>query len=191
MMALMAVCSLQFALMNWFGVIYGLMLAIALCFAAFTAVFLVAVVVVRGNSVWLDRLDQIGIRLVIAMVVLIFGTILAGGGKVAIDQITAMLIDSALQKDLGMQTERVYVIDNGIPVYGLEITEVESGGIADKSGLREGEVILVPDGRTDEFYRELNRQRGKDVNVAVASKAANQPLEKCPQYEVTLPIPAR
>jgi hypothetical protein len=191
MMALMVVCSAQFAMMNWFGVINGMLLATALCFLAFTGVFIVAVLLVRGNSVWLDRLDQIGIRLVIAMVVLIIGTVLAGGGKVALDQITTVVIRRELQKDLGLTTQHVYVIDNNNPRSALEITHVKSGGVADKAGLRETDVIIVQDGMTDRFYLDLNQLRGKDVDLHIAGKAAHQPLEKCTQWDVTVPIPAR
>jgi len=191
MIALMAVCSVQFALMNWFGVINGLLLAIALCFLAFSGVFVVAVLLVRGNSVWLERLDIIGIRLVIAMVVLIIGTVLAGGGKVGIDQVTRIVIRRAMQKDLGLSTERVYVIENNNPLFALEVANVKSGGVADRAGLRKTDVILVQDGEIENFYLELNRLRGKEVDLNVAGKAANQPLEKCQQWQVSLPIPAQ
>ena len=188
-LALMVVCSVQFALMNWFGVINGLLLAIALCFLAFSGVFVVAVLLVRGNSVWLERLDQVGIRLVIAMVVLIIGTVLAGGGKVGVDQVTRMVVRRAMQKDLGLSTERVYVTANNNPLFALEVTSVKSGGVADRAGLRKTDVILVQDGQVDNFYLELNRLRGKDVSLNVAGKAAHQPLEKCQQWQVSLPIP--
>ena len=190
-LGLMVVCSVQFALMNWFGVINGLLLAIALCFLAFAAVFVVAVLLVRGSSVWLERLDRAGIQLVIAMVVLIIGTVLAGGGKVGVDQVTRILIRRAVQEDLGLSTERVYVVDNNNPTFALEVTGVKSGGVADQAGLRKTDVILVQDGQVDEFYVELNRLRGKDVSINVAGNAAHQPLEKCRQWQVSLPIPAQ
>jgi hypothetical protein len=189
-LALMVVCSVQFALMNWFGVIGGLLLSIAICFLSFSAIFLVAVLLVRGNSVWLDRLDQIGIRLVLAMLVLILGTVLAGGGKVAVDQVSSIIIRRSMQADLGFVTERVYVVDNSEAVFALEVTGVTSGGVADKAGLHEHDVILVPDGSISRFFQDLNKQRGKDFDINIAGAAANQPLEKCPQWVLTLPIPA-
>jgi hypothetical protein len=191
LIALMAVCSVQFALMNWFGVIHGLLLGFGLCFVAFAGVFAVAVLLVRGNSVWLERLDLIGIRLVIAMVVLIIGTVLAGGGKIGVDEITRMVVRRSVQNDLGLSTQRVYVLDNNNPLFALEVTNVTSGGVADRAGLRVTDVILVQDGEIDNFYLELNRLRGKQVALNVAGQAANQPLEKCQQWQVSLPIPAQ
>ena len=189
LLALTAVCSVQFAFMNWFGVFAGLLLAITLCFLAFAGVFLVAVLIVRGDSIWLERLDQVGIRLIVAMVALIIASVLAGGGKIGVDAVADILIRRTMQSELGFHTERVYVLDQNIPLFALEVKKVESGGLADKAGLRQGDVIWVQDGRVEKFFHELIKQRGKDVSINVAGKAAHQPLENCPQWQLVLPIP--
>lgn len=189
LMGVTAVCCLQFALMNWFGVIVGLLLAIGLCMAAFAGVFAVALTIGRSRAGWLDRLDQLGIRLVLALVVLILGTIFAGGGQVAFYQLAEITIARRMQADLGLSTKQVQVAsDNGVLV-GLQIDRVDLGSAADQAGLKAGEVIVL-EGTAGEFFRQMQQNRSKEVALNLAVGATMQPLEKCSQRQVAIVVPS-
>ena len=76
----MLVCSVQFALMSYLGVLSGLFVGTVVCFAVFAVVMFVGIVIGNRDGQLTRKLDAIVIRLVLAIVILCIGTMFAGGG---------------------------------------------------------------------------------------------------------------
>ncbi len=188
LLGLMAVCSVQFAAMNYLGVLSGLLAGMAVCFIAFSAIVLGGMALAGSRTKWLAQLDALVVRLMLAMVVLFFGTILAGGGTAAWQVYSRIDRERSVEKNLGMSLKNVQVVRDNHVVSALQITSLEDGGAAHKAGLQKDEVILV-DSTIDELFKMLETNRGKDVDVNVATGALSTPVERCPQRSVTLAVP--
>jgi hypothetical protein len=189
LLGLMAVCSVQFAAMNYFGVLLGLFLGLVVCFAAFSFIVLAAMLMQGDRTKWLAQLDAIVVRLMVAIVVLFLGSILAGGGTAAYQVYTRIRMERTVEQSLGVGLAHVQVVRENHVVSALQVSSVEDGGAAHQAGLQRGEVIVV-DTTIDELIELLHDNRGKDVDINVATSAAmNTPVENCPQRPVTLSIP--
>jgi hypothetical protein len=189
MLGLIAVCCLQFAVMNYVGVFWGFFIGMGFCVIAFAAMMLAAVFLIGSRSPLMEKLDFYGIRLVLAITVLFLGTLFAGGGTAAWYVATEMQLAVTLETELGLRTRSIQVYDNkGVLYNALMIMTVSSGGVADRAGLRTGEVIYFDETQSD-FYRRLDENRGQTVDVNVAIGAASASLDSCPKRSVTLAIP--
>ncbi len=188
LLGLMVVCSVQFALMSYLTVFGGLVAAIVICFAALGVLLLWAVLFVRSRSTLMERLDFVGIRLVVGITVLMVGTILAGGGAAVAYTVGRMWTAMELEKDLGMRTLRTQVWDGKRPYNALKIVFVLPGSDALKAGLSSGEVIVI-DGTIDDFYEQLEQKRGKTFSINVAANPVAGSIEKSPPRSVTLMVP--
>jgi hypothetical protein len=188
LLALMAVCSVQFAMMSYAGVLAGLLIGVAVCFGAFTILTIVGIVLSGRSARLLSHFDQILVRLMVALVILAFGTIIAGGGTAAYETVARRYRHSAVERELGVSLSEVMLTSNNTAVWGLKVTGVRSGSIADLAGLRSGEVIVV-EGRIQEFYDLVETNRGKQIDVNVATGLVTQSLQNCPQRSVTLAVP--
>src|SRR5687768_4760139 len=159
LLGLMVVCSVQFALMSYFTVFGGLVAAMVFCFLALAILLLWAVLFVRSRSTLMERLDFIGIRLVVGITVLLIGTVLAGGGTAVLYGVTELRTAMALESDIGIRTLRTDVWDSKSSRRALRIVMVVPGSNADKAGLKIGEVILLEE-TVSEFYQRLEENRG-------------------------------
>ena len=65
---------------------------------------------------------------------------------------------------------------------------VSSGGVADRAGIRKGEVIYFDETQSS-FYHRLAENRGKPVDVNVAIGATSGSLDSCPKRAVTVTLP--
>ena len=189
MLGLIAVCCLQFAVMNYVGVFGGFIIGMSVCIFAFAAMMLVAVFLIGKRSPLMEKLDFYGIRLVMAITVLFLGTLFAGGGTAAWYVASEMQLAVTLETELGLRTRSIQVYNNKGDVYNaLMIMTVSSGGIADRAGLRTGETIYF-DETQSEFYHRLDESRGQSVDINVAIGAASASLDKCVIRPVTLVVP--
>lgn len=188
MLALMAVCCVQFAVMNYVGPFWGLVVGLAACLAALTVMLFAAVCIFSSRSPLMEHFDYYAIRLVVAITILFLGTILAGGGTAAWYVLSELRLSVQLETSLGMRTRAIQVYDNAGAKNGLLIMTVASGGIADRAGLRRDEVIYFDETQSD-FYRRLAQNRGKPVDLNVAIGAASAPLDSCPKRSVTVTLP--
>ena len=188
LLGLMAVCSVQFALMSYLTVFGGLLAAVGLCFAALAILLLWAVLFVRSRSSLMERLDFIGIRLVVGIAVLLVGTILAGGGKAVAYVVGNMWTAMDLEKDLGLRTMRSDVSDGKKTSNVLRIVLVLPGSDADKAGLKSGEVIVLEE-TVDEFYQRLAENRGKRVDLHVSGPPVGGSINNVPQRQVPIVVP--
>lgn len=189
LIVLMVICSLQFALMSYLTVLGGLIVGGLLCFAAFTAIVLFGMIPTRQSTRWLPHLDQLVVRLMLAMVLIFVGSIIAGGGTAAYHAYARIKTEALLEQDLGLSLKPTMVNSQSSVTWGLHITNVKDGGVAHQAGLQKDEVIIVS-GTVDEFFQRLNESRGKDMDINVASGVlGGQSIENCPQRSVTLPVP--
>lgn len=186
---LMAVCSVQFAVMSYLGVLTGFVLGTLACAAMFGVLLVAGIVLPGKDSRLLPTLDLLVVRIMLALVVLMLGTILAGGGTAAYYAAIRVKNETFLKRDLGLSLQEEMFLDRGQIAWGLRITAVQAGSVAHKAGLQQGEVIVVS-GTIDEFYEILQTNRGKDVDVNVASGVSpGLSLQNCPQRSVTLAVP--
>ncbi|MFN0016968.1 MAG: hypothetical protein ACKVP0_01845 [Pirellulaceae bacterium] len=188
LLGLMAVCCVQFALMNYLTVIGGLIVGLGVCLAALTVMMFIAVCLVGRRSPQMERLDFYGIRLVVAIAVLFLGTLFAGGGTAAWYIAGEMQLAILLETDLGIRTRSIQVYDSKATHRALLIMTVTSGGIGDKAGLRKGEVIYF-DETQSAFYHRLAENRGKPTDINVAIGATSGSLDTCPKRAVTITLP--
>lgn len=189
LLGLMVVCSVQFAAMNRFGVLWGLLFGLAVCFVAFSVIVLGGMALQGERTKWLAQLDAIVVRLMIAIVVLLLGTIMAGGGTAAYQVYARLSRERAVEQNLGLSLKHVQVVKENHVVSALQVTAIADGGVAHQAGLQMGEVIVV-ETTIDELIELLSASSGKEVDVNVATAAAmNTALENCPQRSVTLPVP--
>jgi hypothetical protein len=188
LLGLMAVCCVQFAAMNYFGVLGGLVAGMFVCIVLFGAIFLVGMSLTGARASLLPQLDAIIVRLMVALVVLVVGSIMAGGGTAAWYVLARWQIERIVEQKLGMAFQKAPLNRNNQHVWGLHITSVEDGGVAHQAGLKIDEVIVV-EGTVEEYVKLLYDNRGKQVDVNVATGALMQSVQNCPQRSVTLPIP--
>lgn len=188
MFALMFVCSVQFAAMNYLGVLWGLVAGMGVCFAAFSVLVLAGMAITGNRTQLLQQMDTFVVRLMLAIIVLFLGSVLAGGGTAAWQVYSRMDREKQVEKNLGFSLSQIQVVRDSHVELALQITAVEDGGVAHTAGLAKDEVILV-EGTIDEFIKRLHEGRGKDVDVNVATGAASKPVQNCPQRSVTLSIP--
>lgn len=188
LLGLMAVCSVQFALMRYLTVVGGLVFGLGLCLAALGVMMVTAVCLVGRRSPLMERLDYYGIRLVMAISVLFLGTLFAGGGTAAWYVASEMQLAILLETDLGIRTRSITVYDNKSSHNALLIMTVSSGGVGDLAGLRKGEVIYFDETQSD-FYHRLAESRGKPTDINVAIGATSGSLDSCPKRAVTITLP--
>ncbi len=188
LLGLMAVCCVQFALMSYLTVAGGFAVGLSVCVSAFAVMMLVAACQIGHRSPLLERLDFYGIRLVMAMSVLFLGTLFAGGGTAAWYVASEMQLAVTLETDLGLRTRSIPVVDKKETYNALYIMTVTSGGIADRAGIRKGEVIYF-DETQSAFYHRLAENRGRPIDINVAVGAASSSLDICPKRAVTITLP--
>jgi hypothetical protein len=197
LLALIAVCSAQFAFMFYVGTLPGLVLTTLLCAGLLTLLLLSPVVLPRETlKAWIGRLDQLAIRLTLAIVLLLTGATLAGGGILVYQQIQALRRTMRVERNLGFSGNVEMVLEtadagNVVSRSRILVTGVTVGRAFHQAGFQKGDVILT-DLTPGEYYQMLEENRGGSVTVHVANGAVGAvltPVEKCPQRTLELAIP--
>lgn len=188
LLGLMAVCCVQFTMMRYLGALGGLGVSLGICGVAFACMMFTAVCLIGSRSPLMEKLDYYGIRLVLAMVVLFLGTLFAGGGTTAWYVASEMQLAVLLETDLGIRTRSIQVYDKKGTYNALHVMAISSGGVADRAGIRKGEVIYFDETQSS-FYHRLADNRGKPVDVNVAIGATSGSLDSCPKRAVTITLP--
>lgn len=188
LLGLMVVCSVQFALMSYLTVFGGLIAALVICGVALAGILLTAVLFVPSRTRLMERLDYVGIRLVVGITVLLVGTILAGGGTAIVYTVGEMRTAMILEQKVGMRTLRTEVWDGKGTHNALRILVVFPGSEAEKAGLKAGEVIVL-EGTASEFYQRMQESRGKTYDFNVSGNPVGGSIEKIPQRRVTINVP--
>ena len=188
LLGLMAVCGVQFALMRYLTVFGGLLAAVGLCFLALAVLLAWAVFFVRSRSSLMEKLDYVGIRLVVAIAILLVGTTIAGGGAAVAYTVGNVWKAMELEKDFGIRTLRAEVWDGKRTYRALKILVVLPGSDAQKAGIRSGEVIVM-DGTIDDFYENMHQNRGKPFTINVSAAPVAGSIEKNPPRSITITVP--
>jgi hypothetical protein len=188
LLGLMAVCSVQFAAMSYLGVLAGFVAGVVVCFAAFTAIIVVGPFLTGQQARLVPQLDVVIVRLMLAIVILIFGSIMAGGGTAAWHVLARIQTERLIEQKLGLSLSPVMIDHHQHTETGLLIESLTNGGVAHQAGLQKNDVVLV-EGTVTEYLQTLYENRGKEVNINVATGALTKSVESCPQRTVTLVIP--
>lgn len=188
MLLLMAVCSVQFAVMSYAGVLPGIGLSLFLACLAFAGVFLVGILPGVFAPQRVQQLDRLIVWLMVAILTLFVGTMLAGGG-VAVWSTAARIKNEAwLEQSIGAGMMRQVRVEKTDIRQVLAITSIRQGSPADLAGLKSGEVVLM-DVTVDQFYKFLQANRGSDVELNVAICSPTQSLDSAARRTVTLSVP--
>lgn len=188
LLGLMAVCSVQFAAMNYLGVLAGFAAGVVVCFAAFSSIILVGPFLTGERARLLPQLDVVIVRLMLAIVILIVGSILAGGGTAAWHVLARIQTERLVEQKLGLSLRAVMIDYKQRSVTGLLIDGITNGGVAHQAGLQTNDVILI-DGTVAEYIEWLYANRGKEVPINVAAGALSKSVESCPQRTVPIVVP--
>jgi len=189
LLGLMAVCSVQFSLMYYLGVMWALAVAILIAAVALAGVLLAAVLFVSSRTPLMERLDFIGIRLVVGIAILLVGTTIAGGGTAISFTVGRMWNAMELEKDFGIRTLRTEVWDGKQTYRALKVLVVYPGSDAAKAGIQAGEVIVIMDNTIDQFYENMERNRGKQIKINVAAPPISGSIEKGPPRAIQIIVP--
>ncbi len=190
---LVAVCCVQFALMSYVGVLPGLLVSAVVC-GGVLAVLIVFPIVARiePDSRSMAHLDVLAIRLTMAIVLLVVGSFLAGGGRVVVTVLSDAFLARGLKRDLGFSYARDQVLDEGVFREVIAIRSVTSGGPMDQAGFQKGDAI-VTDLSVRDYLAVLDENRGQTIAVTVASGSSGgsvfQSWDKWPRRELELAIP--
>jgi S1-C subfamily serine protease len=90
-----------------------------------------------------------------------------------------------VEQKLGLSLTAIMIDHNKRTETGLLVDSITNGGAAHLAGLQKNDVILI-EGTVAEYMQTLYANRGKEVNLNVATGAANKSVESCPQRVVTV-----
>jgi hypothetical protein len=197
LLALTAICSAQFALMFYVGTLPGLLVTALACVALLALLLFTSFVIPsRTYLAWQGRLDQLAIRLVLAIVLLLAGAAFAGGGILLFHAVESLRVAYRVEKNLGFSADVEMIAEtneDGFEVTrnAIIVTSVRAGGAFHQAGFQKDDVILT-DLTPQEYYKMLEENRGSSITVDVAGGAVGSiliPVEKCPQRSLVLEIP--
>ncbi|MCI0359755.1 MAG: hypothetical protein L0211_14865 [Planctomycetaceae bacterium] len=188
LLGLMAACSVQFAAMSYLGVLAGFVAGVVVCFAAFTAIIVIGPFLTDERARLVPQLDVMIVRLMLAIVILIFASIISGGGTAAWHVLSRIQTERLIEQKLGLSLKPVMIDHNQRIETGLLVESITGGGAAHQAGLQKNDVVLIG-GTVAEYLQTLYENRGKEVNINVATGALSKSVESCPQRTVTLAIP--
>jgi hypothetical protein len=188
LMLLMAVCSVQFAVMSYCGVAWGMFVGTLACCLAFGIVFIVGLCLSGQAAEHVRRLDLVIVWLMASILILFFGTMMAGGGVVVWESVGRIRNEARLESSIGAGLMRETLLEGSEWRQVLRVTSVRAGGPADQAGLKLAEVIVV-ESTIDRFYQYLEKNRGSDVDLTAANCGPTQPLDKAPKRTVTVSVP--
>lgn len=141
LMIVTALCSVQFAVMNYLGVLVGFAVGGAVCLVGMTAAMLAGLWIGNTDRELFSRLDRLVIRLVLALTAIAVSGGLSGGGILLLKQLEPLRHAWWLERQLGLKTERgVAWLKDGV-VEVLVVKTVSPGLPADQAGLKVGDQI--------------------------------------------------
>jgi len=191
MLALVAICGLQFALMSYLGSFWGLLLGLAFCWSLLCVLLVIAILLHRRkHEPFMIHLNRWAIPVTLAIVILSVSVMAAGGGWVVYDAITRGRMVSRLKDDLGFRSRRTHVIRDAVMVEAILVRSVARGEPFESAGVKKGDVIIV-ERSVNDFFEVMEENRGGSVTITVAADAENQDVKNCVarQLDVSVPKP--
>jgi hypothetical protein len=191
MFGLTAIAAVQFALMAYLGMLAGLLIGVVVCCVAIGGVMIFSIVSgVKPDTSLMERLDRVAIRLVFGVILLFFGTMIAGGGQILYTVIENYRFTARMQDELGFTYKQQTMWDGSQVKNVLVVTKITPGGPFDQAGVLRDDVILT-DNTPHEFLQAFDENRGQtvDVNVATLAAQSNGTLANAPTRVVTVAVP--
>ncbi len=191
MFGLTAIAAVQFALMAYLGMLAGLLVGVLVCCLAIGGVILYSIVTgLKAGSARMEQLDRVAIRLVFGVLLLFFGTMIAGGGQILYTVIEENRFTWRMQNELGFTYTQQMMWDGSQSKNVLVVTKITPGGPFDQAGVLQDDVLLT-DGTPHDFLQTFDENRGQTVDVNVATLAAQSTgsLENAPMRVVTVAVP--
>ena len=98
-----------------------------------------------------------------------------------------------IQQEVGVEIATPVIRAEGEPIEVITAARVQPGGIAARAGLREGEVIVHPDGKRSltSMFRWLDHHRGYPITLTVMPGGDGPSLAVRPHRTVTFTLPPR
>lgn len=189
LMAMMAIVSVQCALMSYFGILSGIIAGLCVCLATFSVLLLGAMVLPASKRHLLDQFDTIGLRVLAAMVILVIGTMFSGGAVMIFDLYTTRQTREVVYDTVGFRAKKTAMFDSQHMVDVLIVQDIKPASPALAAGLKKGELVVLQE-PVDEFYKRLAESEGKQVDLTVATGSSFTGLNTLPQRTVTIVIPS-
>ena len=194
MFGLMAISAVQFALMSYLGPFIGLLAGVGLCVLAMGVLMVTSVILgLKPGQERMEQMDRLAIRMAVGLVVLFFGTILAGGGQMIYMSLDDARFHWRMQSDLGIAYSRktLYDFEEETNVNVLELTDITIGGPFDQAGVQKGDLILL-DTTADDFLQKLDDLRGQSIDIPIANYKASSgasEIDEATKRPVTVHLP--
>lgn len=191
LMVVTALCSVQFAVMNYLGVLAGFAIGGVVCLAGMTAAMAAGLWVGRSDRALFSRLDRLVIRFVLALTAIAVSGGLSGGGILLVKQLEPLRQAWWLERQLGLKTERSIAWLEEAAVEVLIVKSVAPGQPADQAGVKAGDQIR-PLPTTNAFYQNLYDRRGQEADITLyRGGSAMNKLDDLTELDVTIVVPAK
>jgi hypothetical protein len=191
LMVVTALCSVQFAVMNYLGVLAGFAIGGVVCLAGMTAAMAAGLWVGRSDRALFSRLDRLVIRFVLALTAIAVSGGLSGGGILLVKQLEPLRQAWWLERHLGLKTERGIAWLEEAAVEVLIVKSVAPGRPADQAGVKAGDQIR-PLPTTNAFYQNLYDRRGQEADITLyRGGSAMNKLDDLTELDVTIVVPAK
>lgn len=98
------------------------------------------------------------------------------------------VVGFALNRELGFAHGSPYVQCGGETTEVFTIESVTPGGVFDRAGFREGDIVRGLS--FTEFYKLLHRSRGREVTIEVVDGGDGPSLDRRPSWHISFTVPA-
>lgn len=193
MLGIIAFCCGIFAIMSYLGVLVGMVGALVGCVLLLVCLIFSPVVFrLAPQSRHMTLLDAVAIRLTLAILLLVMGVVLAGGGELVFSQLQRLRQQSQLEKQLGFISNTQYVCDDqndyGSTWKAVMIESIEASGLLDEAGFQEGDVVTMKMS-PQEFFEMLAASRGETLIITVDRSGSGPELDPSTQVDLEVRIP--
>jgi len=189
MFALTLLIGALFALIRYFGTMYGLLMGAGFCCVTLVLLIIAGIILhKRHDQPLMVMFDRLAIRLTAGVVILLIAVFFAGGGSLGVQWYQARAVAKQLNADLGFTAKSGPVRTDYQFENMLIIESVVPGSAFDKAGIKKGDVI-VTDLNPKEWHAMLEANRGKTVEVVVAVDGENNSLDRCVQESHEIQVP--
>jgi hypothetical protein len=201
MLAFVTLCGLQFAIINWIGPMFGVLVGLGIAMIIFTAVFLRQLASGIGEvaayrdgrtaepPVFRKTEQRKLVLLALAAYFMAAAALVTGGGIVISTFVSDWLVRREMANRCGFSYRVLSVQDSkGKWVELVDINSVTPDGAFRQAGIRKGDVIYTED--MGKFFREtLYANRGKTVTLDVRKWTTNTTIDQAPSTDRVVNVP--
>ncbi len=189
-MVLMTVLAFQYALINYFGPVAAMAIPPVICGGMIVVVIGAEIAASRSPASRARQWSRRNFSWAVGYIFLLgISAYLTGGAQIGYQWFSQWRLERRLQKDLGFRYTKAYVWGaDRQSRQAIVLLLVEPGRPLDQAGLIAGET-LITELSPAEWFRMVEENRGRQIQVRVAQGALGRALEKCPQRTVELRIP--